>query len=142
MKLHAKFVAALAVLAMGLVPAIAGAVSYQPEYHPEHPPSHPPHPTTAPKGHAYGYWCKGESKKHVKGEKGTAFSRCVRAHKRAANQPDMTARQACKDLKKKHDQSGRHTPHGEKGTAFSRCVKAVAQQRKEEHATVTSSSVA
>ena len=139
MKLHPKLAVGLAVLVMGLVPAMAGAVSYQPEYHPEHP-THPP--TTAPKGHAYGYWCKGESKKHVKGEKGTAFSRCVQAHKRAANQPDMTARQACKDLKKKHDQSGRHTPHGEKGTAFSRCVKAVAQQRKEEHATVTSSSVA
>jgi uncharacterized membrane protein len=136
MKLHPKLAVGLAVLVMGLVPAMAGAVSYQPEYHP----AHPTH--TAPKGHAYGYWCKGESKKHVKGEKGTAFSRCVQAHKRAANQPDMTARQACKDLKKKHDQSGRHTPHGEKGTAFSRCVKAVAQQRKEEHATVTSSAVA
>jgi hypothetical protein len=138
MKLHAKFVGALAVLAMGLVPAIAGAVSYQPEYHP----AHPPHPTTAPKGHAYGYWCKGESKKHVKGEKGTAFSRCVRAHKRAANQPNLTPRQACKDLKKKHDQSGKHVAHGDKGTAFSRCVKSVAQQRKEENATVARSAVA
>jgi hypothetical protein len=138
MKLHVKFVAALAVLALGLVPAIAGAVSYEPEYHP----AHPPHPTTAPKGHAYGYWCKGESKKHVKGEKGTAFSRCVRAHKRAANQPDLTPRQACKDLNKKHDRSGKHVAHGEKGTAFSRCVKSVAQQRKEENATVTASTVA
>jgi hypothetical protein len=27
---------------------------------------------------AYGRRCKGESKKHVKGEKGTAFSRCVK----------------------------------------------------------------
>jgi hypothetical protein len=26
-----------------------------------------------------GQACKGESKKHVKGEKGTAFSRCVKA---------------------------------------------------------------
>jgi len=135
MKLHSKLVTGLAALAMGLLPATAGAVSYQPDYHPAH-------PTTTPKGHAYGYWCKGESKKHVKGEKGTAFSRCVRAHKRAANQPDLTPRQACKDLKKKHDASGRHVPHGEKGTAFSRCVKAVAQQRKEEAATVTASAVA
>jgi hypothetical protein len=142
MKLHAKFAAALAVLAMGLLPAIAGAVSYQPEYHPEHPSSHPPHPTTAPKGHAYGYWCKGESKKHVKGEKGTAFSRCVRAHRRAANQPSLTPRQACKDLNKRHDRSGKHVSHGDKGTAFSRCVKSVAEQRQEEAATVTGSSVA
>jgi hypothetical protein len=95
MKLHPKLALGLAVLAMALVPAMAGAVSYQPEYHPEHP-THPPK-THQPKGHAYGYWCKGESKKHVKGEKGTAFSRCV---------------------------------------------KAVAQQRKEDGATVTGSTVA
>lgn len=132
MKLHPKLIVGLAVLAMGLLPAMAGAVSYQPEYHPETPQG----PNSAPKGHAYGYWCRGESKKHVKGEKGTAFSRCVLAHKRAANQPNLTAKQACKGLSKKH------TPHGDKGTAFSRCVKTVAQQRKEEAATVTTSSVA
>jgi hypothetical protein len=125
MKLHLKLAMGLAVLAMGLLPAMAGAVSYQPEYHPAHPP-------TAPKGHAYGYWCKGESKKHVKGEKGTAFSRCVQAHKRATNQDNLTPRQACKDLNKKHDRSGKHVAHGDKGTAFSRCVKSVVQQRKEE----------
>jgi len=135
MKLHPKLALGLAVLAMALLPAMAGAVSYQPEYHPEH-------PTHTPKGHAYGYWCKGESKKHVKGEKGTAFSRCVLAHKRAANQPGLTPRQACKDLNKKHDRSGKHVAHGDKGTAFSRCVKAVAQQRKEEAAMVMGSTVA
>jgi hypothetical protein len=31
------------------------------------------------KAKAYGRYCKGESKEHVKGEKGTAFSRCVKA---------------------------------------------------------------
>jgi hypothetical protein len=92
---------------------------------------------TPPKGNAYGYYCRGESKKHVKGEKGTAFSRCVRAHKRAANQPDLTPKQACKDLKKQ-----KHVAHGDKGTPFSRCVKSVAQQRKDEAATVTTSAVA
>lgn len=132
MKLHLKLVTGLAVLAMGVLPAMAGAVSYQPEYHPETPKG----PKQPPKGHAYGYWCRGESKKHVKGVKGTPFSICVRAHKRAANQPDLTAREACKGLSKKH------TPHGDKGTAFSRCIKTVAQQRKEEHATVTASVVA
>jgi hypothetical protein len=133
MKLRIQLVAGLAVLSLGLLPAMAGAVSYHPEYHPETPKG----PKAAPKGHAYGYWCRGESKKHVKGEKGTAFSRCVRAHRRAANQPDKTARQACKDLK-----GQKHVPHGDKGTAFSRCVKTVAQQRKEEAATVTASVVA
>jgi hypothetical protein len=138
MKLHLKLALGLATLAMALLPAIAGAVSYQPEYHP----AHPPHPPTVPQGHAYGYWCKGESKKHVKGEQGTAFSRCVRAHTRAANQPGLTARQACKDLSKKHDRTGKHVAHGDKGTAFSRCVKTVAQQRREEAAMVAGSSVA
>jgi uncharacterized membrane protein len=136
MKLHPKLIVGLAVLAMGLVPAMAGAVSYQPEYHPETHPGTPKGPKHPPKGHAYGYWCRGESKKHVKGEKGTAFSRCVRAHKRAANQPNLTAKQACRGLSKKH------TPHGDKGTPFSRCVVSVAQQRKEEAATVTASVVA
>lgn len=132
MKLHLKLVMGLAVLAMGMLPAMAGAVSYQPEYTPQG-------PKKPPKGHAYGYWCRGESKKHVKGQQGTAFSRCVRAHKRAANQPDKTPREVCKDLKIRHDRSGRHIPHGDQGTAFSRCVKTVAQQRKEEE---TASAVA
>jgi hypothetical protein len=136
MKLHLKLVIGLAVLAMGLVPAMAGAVSYQPEYHPETHPETPKGPKQPPKGHAYGYWCRGESKKHVKGEKGTAFSRCVQAHKRAANQPNLTAKQACKGVSKKH------TPHGDKGTPFSRCVVTVAQQRKEEAATVAASTTA
>ncbi len=136
MKLHPKLVLGLAVLVMGLVPAMAGAVSYQPEYKPETKPETPKGPKHPPKGHAYGYWCRGESKKHVKGQKGTPFSLCVRAHKRAANQPNLTAKQACKELSKKH------TPHGDKGTPFSRCVVTVAQQRKEEAATVTTSSVA
>lgn len=135
MKLHSKLVTGLALLAMGLLPATAGAVSYHPDYHPDH----PPHPTTTPKGHAYGYWCKqqGFSKKHVKGQKGTPFSQCVRALKAADRKDKMTAKKACKALK-----GQKHKPHGEKGTAFSRCVKSVAQMRKEQAATVTASAVA
>jgi len=38
-----------------------------------------PAPPPPPNGQAYGKLCRGESKKHVKGEKGTAFSRCVKA---------------------------------------------------------------
>lgn len=145
MKLRTLFAMGLAVLSMALIPAVG--IADGPDYQPEGPkyenPEHQPQgPKSAPKGHAYGYYCRGESKKHVKGQKGTAFSLCVRAHKRAANQPDKSAREVCKDLKVKHDRSGRHVPHGEKGTAFSRCVKSVAQQRKEEAANVTSSVVA
>ncbi len=114
MKLSMKVASTLAVLALGLVPATGVAAG--PKYAPEH-------PTTTPKGKAYGFYCKGKSKKHVKGEKGTEFSRCVRTMKQADNQ-DLTPKQACKDESKKHVK-------GEKGTAFSRCVKAVAQMQKD-----------
>jgi hypothetical protein len=132
MKLHLKLSLGLAVLAMGLLPAMAGAVSYQPEYQPQQPPK-----THAPKGKAYGYYCKGQSKKHVKGEKGTAFSRCVKALARADKNDNLHPKKACKGLSKKHVKG----KGSEKGTAFSRCVKAVNQMRKEEAATVTTSSV-
>lgn len=45
---------------------------------PTYTPVDPPKEGPPPKGKAYGYHCKGESKKHVKGEKGTEFSRCVK----------------------------------------------------------------
>lgn len=139
MKLPMKLAAALAVLSLGLVPAIGTAAGpdYQPEgpkYQPEKP--HPPKgPKTAPKGKAYGYYCRGQSKKHAKGEKGTAFSRCVKALARADRNPALHPKKACRALSKKHAK-------GEKGTPFSRCVKAVNQMRKEEDATVSTSSVA
>jgi hypothetical protein len=48
-------------------------------------PTYTPAPPTLPgpkdglpaQAKAYGRYCQGESRKHVKGEKGTAFSRCV-----------------------------------------------------------------
>lgn len=116
MKLRSKFAAGLAVLAMGAVPTVAGATG--PDYAPDHPPQ-----THEPKGHAYGYYCKGKSKKHVQGEKGTEFSLCVKTMKQADNQ-ELTPKQACKTKSKKHVK-------GEKGTEFSRCVKAVAQMQKD-----------
>lgn len=130
MKLRMKLILGLAVLSMGAVPTTAGAVSYHPDYKPDHPPQGP---KAEPQGKAYGYHCRGQSKKHVKGEKGTAFSRCVKALARADKNPDLTAKKACKALSKKHVK-------GEKGTPFSRCVKGVAQMRKEEAAAVASSS--
>jgi hypothetical protein len=116
MKLHSKLAAGLAALAIGAMPSVAGATG--PVYAPEHPPK-----THQPKGHAYGYYCKGKSKQHVRGERGTEFSRCVQAMRQADNQ-DLTPRQACKTESRKHVK-------GEKGTAFSRCVKAVAQMQKD-----------
>jgi hypothetical protein len=66
------------------------------------------------KAKAYGRLCQGQSKKHVKGEKGTAFSRCVTALARAAT-GKASPKEACAGLSHKHF-AGRH------GTAYSRCV--------------------
>jgi hypothetical protein len=132
MKLYPKLALGLAVLALGLLPALAGATSYQPEYQPENPP-----PPPAPKGHAYGFYCKGFSKKHVKGQKGTPFSQCVHAMRLADHNEEITARKACKAFK-----GQKHVPHGDKGTPFSRCIKGVNQLRREKAATVSSSVVA
>lgn len=96
-----------------------------PKYDPAPPETPGPGASLPEKAKAYGVYCKSESRKHVKGEKGTAFSRCVTAMAKAAKDDRVSARQACKGLSKKHVK-------GEKGTAFSRCVKAAAQMRKAE----------
>ena len=138
MKLRMMLVMGLAVLSLGLLPAVgtANSPNYQPEgpnYQPEHPPKGP---KSAPKGKAYGYYCRGKSKRHVKGEKGTEFSRCVKALAQAGKNPGLHPKKACKGLSKKHVKGG------EKGTEFSRCVKTVNQMRRDGAATVTASSVA
>jgi hypothetical protein len=66
---------------------------------------------------AYGKLCQGESKTHVKGEKGTAFSRCVVAMAQLAAHKTSNPHEACKTESKKH-------VDGEHGTAYSRCVAA------------------
>ncbi len=140
MKLRTLFVMGLAMLSLGLMPAmgVADGPNYQPEgpnYHPEHPNKPPQGPKSAPKGKAYGYYCRGQSRKHVKGEKGTAFSRCVKAMAQADKNENLNARKACKSLSRKHVK-------GVKGTPFTKCVHGVNQMRREEAATVSASSVA
>jgi len=122
----AVLVGALALVSMPGA-ALAQGVDYAPA-HPEHP-AHPTHPTPGPKAslpekaQAYGVYCRGFSKKHVAGEKGTPFSRCVTAMAKAATNDGTTAREACRGLSKKHVK-------GAKGTPFSRCVVAAAQAKK------------
>jgi hypothetical protein len=117
--------ALMLVLAPGA--ALAQGVDYTPAP-PEHP-THPNHPTPGPKAplpekaKAYGVYCRGFSKKHVEGEKGTPFSRCVTAMAKAATDDSTTAREACQGFSKKHVK-------GVKGTPFSRCVVAAAQAKK------------
>lgn len=74
---------------------------------------------------AYGRYCKGESHKHVKGEKGTPFSQCVHQMQQAANHENMAPGRVCKEESRKHEK-------GEKGTPFSQCVHRVIQLRREE----------
>ena len=84
-----------------------------------------PNASLPEKANAYGRYCQGQSKKHVKGQKGTAFSQCVTAMAKAANDEGMTPGQACKSQSKKHVK-------GQKGTAFSQCVKGVVKLRHEQ----------
>jgi hypothetical protein len=77
-------------------------------------------PVCPPKAKAYGFYCQGESKKHVDGEKGTPFSQCVTAMAKLANGNTDNPRTACAGESKKH-------VDGEKGTPFSQCVSAGAK---------------
>jgi len=92
----------------------------------------PSEPTPGPKAglpakaKAYGRYCQDKSKKHVEGEKGTEFSRCVNNAAQAAHHKEMAPGQVCKGESKKHVK-------GKKGTEFSGCVKVVNELRKKEH---------
>jgi hypothetical protein len=118
---------ATAPASLAVRPADPGANGNGPKYAPEKPDTPGPGAGLPEKAKAYGVYCKDESRKHVKGERGTPFSRCVTAMAKAAKNERMAARKACKGLSKKHVK-------GEKGTEFSRCVKAAAQVRKDQAA--------
>jgi|GEM_PF-885897 len=86
-----------------------------------------PNASVKAKGRAYGKYCAAQSKKHVDGERGTAFSRCVTAMAKLASGQTASPRSACKTESKKH-------VDGEKGTPFSRCVSAAAKLLKDQAA--------
>ena len=107
-------IATAAMIAGTLAFTAAPALASKPADHPGGPPS-----GKAAKAKAYGKYCQDQSKKHVKGVKGTPFSACVKAMakvaKTEANGGNAAPREACEDLSKKHVK-------GVKGTPFSRCV--------------------
>lgn len=132
---------ALAIGALALVAGPAALAAGKPEGSPPHgkgagnghgPEYTPAEPTPGPKAglpekaKAYGRYCQGKSKEHVKGQQGTEFSRCVTAMAKAATHPGISPGQACKGKSKKHVK-------GEKGTEFSRCVVSAAKLRQHEH---------
>jgi hypothetical protein len=109
----------------GSPPYGKGAANGGPTYTPSEPTPGPKAGLPA-KAKAYGRYCQGKSKKHVEGEKGTEFSRCVTNMAQAATHEGMAPGRVCKGESKKHVK-------GEKGTEFSRCVKGVNDLRKKEH---------
>jgi hypothetical protein len=134
MKLQMKFAVALGALALAVAPAMALASqptnpgqgdgqSKGPHYTPQTPGAPGPDAGLPEKAKAYGVYCQGQSKKHVAGAKGTLFSQCVTAMAKAANDDELTPREACKGMSRKHVK-------GEKWTPFSRCVVGAAKLRK------------
>ncbi len=134
MKLQLKVAIALGALALATMPAMALASqptnpgqgngqSHGPKYSPETPKTPGPKASLPEKAKAYGVYCRGWSKKHVAGEKGTPFSQCVNAMAKAANNENLNPSKACKGISRKHVK-------GEKGTPFSRCVSAAAKLQK------------
>lgn len=124
MRLPTKIVAVAGALALSASPAALAMGKHEgsPPYGHAH--GHEGNPPA--KAKAYGRYCKGESRKHEKGEKGTAFSRCVNNMAQAANHKGMAPGRVCKGESRKHEK-------GEKGTAFSRCVHDVNALRRQEH---------
>jgi len=82
---------------------------------------------TTPKGKAYGFLCKNQSRKHVAGTPGTPFSQCVTAMAKAATGQASSPKAACADVSKKH------VP-GQKGTPYSQCVTTSAKLLKSQRA--------
>ncbi len=124
-RLGTKLAVGLATLAIGATPALAAKPDNPGNGHkPDTTPG--PHASMPAKAKAYGKYCADQSRKHVKGEKGTPFSQCVTAMAKLANGKTDNPRQACKAESRKHVK-------GEKGTPFSQCVSAGAKLLKDQH---------
>lgn len=150
MKMYTKLAGVTAALALSAAPALALptqapidlGTAFAPTTTPAGPPSSTPpenqgtarKPATPgpnaslpAKARAYGKYCKTQSKKHVKGEKGTPFSKCVTAMAKLANGSTKNPRTACKTESKKRVK-------GEKGTPFSKCVSGGAKLLRDQAA--------
>ena len=136
MKLFTSTAALTAMLALSATPAFAqGPPEGTPgpgnnpssEHRPAGTPTADDNPGTAHRLAAPGRYCKDASKERVDGQKGTAFSACVKAQARLRSGKTNSPREACKYASKKHVK-------GEKGTAFSTCVKAAAKLRRDQKA--------
>ena len=122
MKINTRIAVLLGVLTLLVAPTAALATG--PQYEVEHvAPAPGAGASQAKKTKAYGVYCKGFSKKHVKGQKMTPFSRCVTSMAKAVG-GKKTAKVACAGFSKKHVK-------GKTGTEFSRCVVAAGEAKRE-----------
>lgn len=85
------------------------------------------------KAKAYGKYCQSESKRHVAGQNGTAFSKCVTDMAKLATGRAKTPRTACRGESKRH-------VAGQNGTPFSLCVSGAAKLLKDESSSGSGSS--
>jgi hypothetical protein len=83
-----------------------------------------PEAPAATKARAYGLHCHDQSKKHMKGEQGTPFSRCVTAMAKLATGKADTPARACARMSKKRVAGQARTPYG-------KCVAAAARLERE-----------
>jgi len=67
--------------------------------------------TTTPPAHAAGYYCKGESKRHARGFKGTPFRQCVAAMNQLKDTEGVSPREACASVTKRHFPGMKRTPY-------------------------------
>lgn len=123
MSIHHKLAAVTAALTLGAAPAVAlasgpGASQSAPGH------SKTTSSTASPSTNAkrYGKLCQGESKQHVKGQKGTPFSDCVTDMAQLAANKKANPHRVCANESKQH-------VAGTKGTPYSQCVVAAAKLR-------------
>jgi hypothetical protein len=115
-----KKIAIFAVLAL-VIPALALAAK------PPTPGSPAANQYKPPTAHAFGFYCQNQSKTHVAGTPGTAFSKCVTAMAKLAHGTTTSPTVACATESKKH-------VAGQTGTPFSKCVAGGAKLLKDKHA--------
>ena len=124
MRIQHKLGVAIATFALGFAPALAIAA------HPNNG-KHGSQSKSQANAQAFGKLCSKESKKHVPGTKGTPFSQCIAAMKKASSGKANSPGQACKGMAKKH-------VAGMKGTPYSQCVVAAAHLLGDKGGTGTS----
>jgi hypothetical protein len=125
---------AAATLALGAAPALATGRPSDPgsqgSTHSQagtHEPSTPgPNASLPAKAKAYGRFCQGESKNHVAGQKGTAFSRCVTDMAKLSHGQSTRPTAACSNESKKK-------ASGQKRSDFSTCVEGGAKLLRSQH---------